>query len=237
MTNNPGSTSTRRDRRLEKKKQEHKQKTIRNIAIISVLAIAAVVAIYFLQQASVANVRLPDEKERPPVSGRTMGDPNAPVVMEVYEDFQCPACKQFNDTVKPQIIENFIKTGQVLLVYRHFAFLGPESRAAAEASMCATEQERFWDYHDVLFENQVGENIGSFSDRRLIAFAEQLDLDMDAFRSCIADTRYENTINDEITAGRELQVPGTPSVVVNGQLLSSFNYLTITQAVQAALGQ
>ena len=73
---------------------------------------------------------------------------------------------------------------QVRFVFRHLAFIGPESRWAAEATECANEQDRFWDYYDKLFEEQGGENVGDFSQDRLKQFAADLDLDTETFNQC-----------------------------------------------------
>ncbi|MEW6569399.1 MAG: thioredoxin domain-containing protein [Chloroflexota bacterium] len=89
----------------------------------------------------------------PSAPGRVLGEAEAPVLIELYEDFQCPACGAFTRSIKPLLVQNFVATGQTRLAFRHFAFIGPESLRAAEASMCADEQGRFWDYHDLLFAN------------------------------------------------------------------------------------
>src|SRR5574337_1918930 len=92
-----------------------------------------------------------------------LGDANAPVVIDEYSDFQCPYCGQFALTKFPQIEQAFVSNGQVKFVFHPFAFIGAESQWAAEASYCAREQGRFWEYHDALFQNQRGENQGAFS--------------------------------------------------------------------------
>ncbi len=88
------------------------------------------------------------------------GDPQAPVVMIEFGDFQCPFCGQFARATAPLIEEAYIRPGKVRFGYLHFAFLGPESVWAAQASECAAEQEAFWAYHDLLFARQAGENRG-----------------------------------------------------------------------------
>jgi protein-disulfide isomerase len=118
-----------------------------------------------------------------------------------------------------------VATGQVYYVYRHFPFLddqaiNKESDQAANASMCAAEQNRFWDYHDMLFANWNGENQNAFSNNRLIAFAEALDLDMQAFNECFESNAYEEEIDAELAEGQSIGIQGTPSVLVNGLLIS-----------------
>ena len=110
-------------------------------------------------------------------------------------------------------------TGKVRFIYRNFVIIGPESMGAARASMCASEQERFWDYHDMLFANHTGENVGDFIDRRLLAFAEMLGLDGGTFRACLSSGRYDDQINQDKARGQTVGVASTPSFIINGQLV------------------
>jgi protein-disulfide isomerase len=112
-----------------------------------------------------------------------------------------------------------VATGKVRFIYRNFVIIGPESMGAARASMCAAEQERFWDYHDMLFANHTGENVGDFIDRRLLAFAEMLGLDGGTFRACLSSGRYDDQINQDKARGQTVGVASTPSFIINGQLV------------------
>jgi protein-disulfide isomerase len=162
---------------------------------------------------------------RPMAEGTAMGDPDAPVRIDVFSDFQCSQCVLFAQTVEPQLVDTYVANGQAYLVFRHFPFIDDgvmtnESDQAANASMCAAEQDRFWDYHDMLTENFGGANLGIFRDRRLIAFAEALNLDMDQFNACFRENRYRDEIQADRNDGEGLQVTGTPSVFVNGQQIA-----------------
>ena len=163
--------------------------------------------------------------ERPLVNGTAMGDPNAPVVIEVFTDFQCPSCRQFADIVEKSLAESdYISNGAVYYIFRQYPFIdrnspGQESHQAANASMCAAEQGRFWDYHDMLFANWNGENEGAFIDKRLVAFAESLGLNMDRFDTCFETNTYESEITADYTRGLQYGVEGTPTVFVNGELV------------------
>jgi protein-disulfide isomerase len=88
---------------------------------------------------------------------------DAPVVLVEFSDFQCPYCKKFTDEIEPAIMRDFVSTGKVLFKYVPYSFLddnspGRESKNAAEAAYCAGDQGKFWEYHDMLFTNQGGEN-------------------------------------------------------------------------------
>ncbi|MEJ2299964.1 MAG: thioredoxin domain-containing protein [Anaerolineales bacterium] len=176
----------------------------------------------------------------PMANGLAMGDSQAPVTIEVFEDFQCPACKNYTETTEPLIIENYVATGKAYYIFRQHPFIGKESFQAADASMCAEEQGRFWDYHDILFANWNGENQGAFSDKRLVAFAEELKLNMSEFNTCFQGNKYQDAINQDLAKGQQYGVTSTPSIFVNGQLVTSGtpgfvpSYQDIENAIKAA---
>lgn len=97
----------------------------------------------------------------------------------------------------------------------HFPFLGDESFRAAEASECANDQDKFWEYHDLLFESQNGENQGAFSDENLTKFAKQLNLDTDKFTQCLTSDKYKDLVQSDSDFGRQIGVQSTPSFLVN----------------------
>jgi protein-disulfide isomerase len=210
-----------RERRLKKKRQQRMTTLI--IIVGGALLLIALVAVPNIinNLKPVGAITQITPEVRPMVDGRSMGDPGAPVTVEVFSDFQCPMCKVFADETELQIATNYVANNKVYYIYRQYPFLddavaGKESDQAANASMCAAEQGRFWDYHDTLFANWNGENQGSFSDRRLIAFAETLGLTMDQFEKCFNANTYADEIDADITKATQLAVTGTPTVFVNG---------------------
>ncbi|HEY8478185.1 MAG TPA: thioredoxin domain-containing protein [Chloroflexota bacterium] len=152
-----------------------------------------------------------------PSTGNVKGDPSAPVVVEEWGDFQCPACRQYALGPGRQLDETFVAEGTVRVVWRHMAFLGPESLWAAEASECAAEQGQFWAYHDKLFAEQSGENRGTFSKENLKRFASELGLDRQRFDACLDGGRYTRKVQAEIEAGERKGVRATPTMFVNGR--------------------
>jgi protein-disulfide isomerase len=178
--------------------------------------------------------------ERSVVSGRVDGDPSAPVRIIEFSDFQCPFCKRFTDDTAPQILAEFVETGIASLEYRHFSFLGPESFAAAEAAECARDQDRFWDYHDLLFLRQGAENRGVFSNGNLKDFARELqevysDFDLDAFDQCLDSGRMESVVEEMTNEASTLGVRSTPSFLINGQLISgALDFETFKTAIETA---
>lgn len=170
--------------------------------------------------------------------GYSLGAADAPVTVEVWEDFQCPYCRRWTEQIKPLVIANLIQTGVVRLTYRPLAFIGEESRWAAVAGDLAAEQNLFWPMHDQLYANQLGENIGTFSLDRILAMAEAAGLDMDAFRQGMvldaARARFAALEERSRADASVLGINATPSVTVNGVLLESPDFNSIIAAVQAA---
>lgn len=154
--------------------------------------------------------------------GKTLGDPNAPVKMEVWEDFQCSGCMYYSINTEPVIIQNYVATGKVYYVYNFYPIIdggisSGESHQSANAAMCALEQGRFWEYHDLLYANWIGENVGSYANERLVAMAESLNLDMDAFNECFDSDKYSDVIAEDYAAGQALGINATPAIFINGQ--------------------
>jgi len=156
-----------------------------------------------------------------PVAGRVHGDANAPVRILEFADFQCPFCKRWVVETGPLIAEEFIKTGQVQLEYRHYAFLGEESKNAAEAAECASDQGRFWEMHDVLYSHQGRENSGVYTVANLKKYAAELaakasGFDRVRFDACL-DGGTKRAVVEQITAQAvEIGVRSTPSFLVTG---------------------
>ncbi len=149
-----------------------------------------------------------------------LGNPAAPVVAVEYGDFQCPFCARFFSATESQLRKTYIKEGTVALVWRDFAFLGEESMRAAEAARCAGEQGKFWEYHDILFLRQAGENQGAFNDTALLGFAKEIGLKQDTFAACMSSKKYRQKIIVSAQEGKALGVSGTPTTFVNGQLIN-----------------
>jgi protein-disulfide isomerase len=237
-------------RQVIREQRERKQRRQRLLTILGITVVALIVAGLLIApsarnaMAPVGDIISITPEARPQPNGREMGDPSAPVLVEVWEDFQCPACQTFTQNVEPLITENFVATGNVRYVFRFFPFLddrsaSKESDQAAHASMCAADQNKFWEYHDMLYANWDGENRGAFSDKRLVAFAETLGLDMGEFNQCFEAGEHEELINQDTADGIAAGVSGTPTVFVNGTVVRPGfvpSYEELAQAIEAALG-
>lgn len=165
-----------------------------------------------------------------------LGDPNAPVAVVEFADFQCPFCGRFYKTTAKSIINNYVKNGQVKFIYRDFAFLGEESSAAAQAARCAGDQGKFWQYHDYLYEHQNGENQGTFANYHLKSFAQSLGLNADMFNGCLDSGTYKQDVENDTALGRKFGVTGTPTNFVNGKVITgAVPFSDFEEKIKAAL--
>jgi protein-disulfide isomerase len=134
------------------------------------------------------------------------GDPNAPVVMVEWSDFQCPFCGRFYGETLPQIEENYIKTGKLKIVYRDFPLsFHPEAQPAAEAAECANEQGKFWEFHDLIFSNQQSMSAGAYKQ-----WAADLGLNTQQFNDCFDSGKYTSEIQKDFNEGAAIGISGTP---------------------------
>ena len=145
--------------------------------------------------------------------GAAKGPANAPIEIIEFSDFQCPFCQRANPTVD-QVLKTY--GDRVRFVYRHFP-LGnhPAARPAAEASQCAAEQGKFWEYHDTLFANP-----SRLGDADLKQHAAGLGLDTKQFNACVDTHKYKAQVDADMEAGEEAGVNGTPAFFVNGRMLN-----------------
>jgi len=123
-------------------------------------------------------------------------------------------------SASPQLIQEYVNTGKVRYVFKYYPFLGEESYYAAEASECASDQGKFWEYHDLLFSLWQGEGVGTFLPDNLKAYAGQLSLDTQAFATCL-DTRQDQlTVLADKRDGAQAGVKYTPTLFLNGKVIS-----------------
>ena len=146
-----------------------------------------------------------------------LGNPNAPITMIEFGDYQCTFCNKFFHETENPIITNYIKTGKVKVLFKDFIILGQDSRNAANAAHCANDQRLFWEYHSMLYNNWAGENTGWADLAHLHEFANTLGLDMDVFSTCMSDLKWNELVNLSSKDGQKLGVSGTPTFFVIDQ--------------------
>ncbi|MBI3032942.1 DsbA family protein [Candidatus Woesearchaeota archaeon] len=146
------------------------------------------------------------------------GKADAKITMIEWSDFQCPFCGKFYSETLPELQKQFIDTGQVKLVYKHFPLSFHENaQKAAEASECASEQnkEKFWAMHDKIFENQ-----GALTLVDLKKYAADLKLDSKKFDECLDTGKYADRVKADMEVGAKVGVSGTPGFLINGIIIS-----------------
>src|SRR5215207_3609122 len=239
----PEKVSKRQERRERMQQQKQRQRLL-TIGAITLVAAILVFLVVWQPLSTVGEIITVTPAALPNADGLSLGDASAPVTIDVFEDFQCPACQRFTENTEPLVIQNLVATGKARYVFHNYPFLdgggagsNGESDQAANAAMCANDQDKFWEMHSTLYANWNGENQGAFSERRLQAMAESLGLDMDAFNSCFSANKYEAEIQADFDLGGEMGVSGTPTVFVNGRRVGQANsvasYQEIAEAVNA----
>lgn len=151
-----------------------------------------------------------------------LGDPNAPVTLIEFSDFQCPFCRKFMKETLPQIKKGYIDTGKARLVYRDFPLsFHPGAMPAAEGSECAREQSKFWEMHDVIFDEQEKQGSGTvqFTADDVKKWAAKIGLNTSKFNQCLDLGKYKQEVEKDIADGSAAGVSGTPAVFVNGRLM------------------
>jgi protein-disulfide isomerase len=250
MTNS-NAARTRRERRLEERLARREDPRPRrtetkrgiNLGLLSLLAvvgglvvIAAAVLLGDRQPPTapltVAVSTVPADL---PSDGFVLGQADAPVTIDLYEDFQCPACQGWGEGVFPRLAENELADGTAQLVFHGMSFIGPESTTAANAAYAAGEQGRFWDMWSTIYANQGRENSGALGRARLVAMAERLGLDMSKFEADMDSAAASASLATSIGEAGAAGVSSTPTLVIGGELFVGVQpYPDIAAAVAAA---
>lgn len=148
-----------------------------------------------------------------------IGNEEAAVRMYEFSDFRCPYCARYNLDTGKKIFSKYVDTGKVYLGFVHLAILGDDSVRAALASECAAEQQKFWEYHDLLFTQRQGGQNPDYSSKNLKALAEQLNLNIKAFSECLDSGRYTATVLQQTQFANQMGLTSTPSFLINGKAI------------------
>jgi protein-disulfide isomerase len=147
-----------------------------------------------------------------------LGSSNAPITIVEYGDYQCSNCQRFATQVKPLIIENYINTGKVKLIFKDFTIYGSDSVNGAIAAHCANEQNKFWEMHDFMYQNQKAINSGWLSVDSIKKLASDIDLDTQQFKTCFDSKKYAQKVTENFNDGKAAGVKGTPTfIIINGE--------------------
>lgn len=195
------------------------------IGVIVIAVITAIVASF--SSSSTETVNLDMERNHGSIStamgSPILGDPEAPITIVEFGDYQCHFCEKWFHETKPLIERDYIDTGKVNLIFVDMAFLGRDSPKAAQASYCAEDQGMYWQYHDMLYNSQEPKIDGGWANtERLKAFAFDLGLDMDLFNSCLDSGKYSKRVQYNVQQARENGINSTPGFFVVGSDTQQF---------------
>ena len=161
-------------------------------------------------------------------SSPILGDPNASITLIEFGDYQCHFCNVYFHNTGNKILENYVSTGKVKMLFKDYTIIGPDSVGAAKATHCAAEQNKYWEYHHTLYANWAGENNGWASKENLIKFANNINLESNQFSECIDSQRYDDIIEQSYIDGQSLGLTGTPAFFI----ISNDNQVLVINGAQ-----
>jgi protein-disulfide isomerase len=219
MSTNPNRRVVLRKKRIEQKRR----KTITTLLIVFgavlLISLAAIIPNLLRTRSTISGGE-----------GFTVGDPDAPISVVNFSSFTCPFCENFSKTVEPDLIKNYVDTGEVFYRYMNLAGSDEASQNAGKAAYCAAEQNRFFEYRSYLYSAAHEQN--GFTIDNLIRMANTAGLDRESFEICLVEN---NTIQDalfeDLRFAQSVGVTGTPSFLVNDQLVSSTQLIDLLNSL------
>ena len=143
-----------------------------------------------------------------------LGNPNAKITIVEFGDYQCTFCYKFHDETMKKINDKYIKTENVNFIYKDFPLNGEQSILASEASYCAQKQNKFWEYHNTLYNNWGGENTGWITENVLLGFAKDVRLNLDDFSQCLENSEFRQKVLNNEQFGKNIGINATPSFLI-----------------------
>ncbi len=186
---------------------------------------------------SVSSVEAPDVPVEW-VDRNVLGNPEAVVTVQTWEDFLCPACQQWATQMKPRVMEEYVDTGLVKLEFRQFPLQihAPGAQMGAMATECAADQDAFWPYHDLLFIEAANRGQAGVTLERLTGYARDLGLNEGDFLQCMNSQRHWDAVNASVSEAFALGLTSTPTIVINGQPMANpFDYNEFQENVDRLL--
>lgn len=168
-----------------------------------------------------------------------IGDKSAPVQIVEFSDFQCPFCRRFWKETLPSIKKDYIDTGKAVFVYRDYPLsFHPASQISAEAAECAGDQNKYWEMHDKIFEEQSkkGEGTITYGESDIKKWATAIGLNMADFNQCLSSGKYTSEVQADFNDGSAAGVSGTPNTFINGvPVIGAQPYSVFQQVIEDAL--
>ena len=201
------------------------------VAVIGIGLVAFSVGSSAFSSAATEPVELSLENDQELVQlaqGVTMGDEAAPVSIIEFGDYQCPACASFALQLKPRIDAQLVESGEAKFVYYDFPItnIHPNAFLAARAARCAGAQDAYWEYHQLLFQNQARWSTANLPMSAFEDYAGEVGIDEDEFAQCLNSDRFADVVTANMQVGNRMGVGGTPTVLIraNGQTVRLGEY-------------
>lgn len=212
------------------------------IIAVTVIVLAIIgVAVFWSQPAVVPASKSIDVSKISTAGQALLGQANAPVTMVYWSDYQCPACKMFDEESISHIMEDYVADGKVKILFKDFAFIGEDSITAAMAGQAIWQiaPDKFYQWHEAVFEKQGEENKGWAAREKLLAIAKSIGID-DAKVGQLMDqnkVQYQKVIDDNLAEGTTLGIRSTPTFAINGQNMVNgvLPYSQVKQLIEKAL--
>ena len=206
----------------ERKKQRRKRRMWQLGAGVAAIAAIVIVAILISSSGGGSDQKVDSKEENESAqlfegiaqSGDTLGNPDAKVTIYEFADLQCPFCKQYTDTVYPQLVEKYVKPGKVKMVWRNLTFLCPDSITGARAVVAAGAQNKLWNMQHLFYENQGTENTGYVTDKFIENLAKGAGVDYDKLQADMAAPFVEQALGDAQQEAQKFGIDSTPSFMI-----------------------
>ena len=195
-----------REQARRKREQERRRNLLLVIAGIAIVAVVAVIGITSATNNAASGIGKSGE-------GKILGAADAPVVLQDFSDFYCSHCRAFAMERAPELVKEYVDKNLLRIEFKHFP-LRPSSNSAHIAAQCAAVQNKFWEYHDLLFKNQQAIELSA---SQLKQYATDLKLDQAAFDTCLDQKQTQGIVDADSAEGRAKQVNSTPTLFINNE--------------------
>jgi len=188
------------------------------IFAIMIVSVALYASSYYSQLMVMQENRMNMSGQNTPINltsgSPVLGSTSAPITIVEFGDYQCEACYHWYHNTRADIIDNYIETGKVNLVFMDLPFLGRDSITAAQATYCADDQGKYWEYHETLYNFQEAIDNGWASKDRLVSFAFNLNMNLDEFNDCMDSSKYAKRVKANYDESQRFGAEATPTFLI-----------------------
>ena len=188
------------------------------IFAVMIVSVALYASSYYSQLMEMQEKRMSMSGQNAPINltsgSPVLGSASAPITIVEFGDYQCEACYHWYHNTRADIIDNYIETGKVNLVFMDLPFLGRDSITAAQATYCADDQGKYWEYHETLYNFQEAIDNGWASKDRLVSFAFNLDMNLDEFNDCMDSSKYAKRVKANYDESQRFGAEATPTFLI-----------------------